>query len=165
MSDSPGVHVNSPSGGPGPAIERSQHFLSLKGWSPWAGEGLPGRGQGWGPLQWLLINGSGTPCSTQKGVEISGTPHPAEACVTVNSDGWHGPHRLLYDVHRCRFQSFACSSVSKINRSVVIRIHCFQGTHWVTSLPIRREHCRFKKFDMKVFCCFFLLFIKKTFLV
>lgn len=132
-----------------PCCGREQHFISLMGWAPWVGEGLQGRGWGWGPLQWLLpliqlVGGRGeTPYSTQQGVEINGSPHAAEACVTVNSTGWHGPHRLLYEVHCCKFSPSACSSVSKMNRSVVIRIHCFQGTCWITSFPTRREHYRF----------------------
>jgi len=68
--------------------------------------GATRKGQGRGPLQGLLpvvqLVG-GDPYSTQQGVEINGTPHAAEACVTVNSTGRHGPHRLLCDVHCCRF--------------------------------------------------------------
>lgn len=108
--------------------------------------GATRKGQGWGPLQGLLPVAqlvAGDPYSTQQGGEINGTPHAAEACVTVNSTGQHVPHRLLCDVHCCRFWSFACSSVSKMNRSVVIRIHCFQGTCWITSFPMRWEHYRF----------------------
>lgn len=96
------------------------------------------------PASWWRGVGR-NPYSTQQGVEINGTPHAAEACVTVNSTGWHVPHRLLYEVHCCRFWPFACSSISKMNRSVVLRIHCFQGTCicWITSFPMRREHYRF----------------------
>lgn len=68
------------------------------------GEEFQGKGPGLGDIAVAAAPHQlfGDPCSTQKGVEINGTPQPAGACATVNATGWQVPHRLLYDVHCCR---------------------------------------------------------------
>lgn len=100
----PGVRVNALSGIPSPAVERSKIFfhwrVELPGWE------VARKGPGLGAIavavrQWVRDTHP-TP-ALLKGSRDQRTPSPAEARVTVNSARWHVPHRLLYNVHHCRF--------------------------------------------------------------